>query len=92
MRIRIIIDTEDADDPAVIEENAPFTLNVYRDDEDGTPSRQPLEIGVESALVGGNISWLLEELAHRWRTDSVLDRNDEPMPCTTGHQWGASGR
>lgn len=82
MRIRIIIDTEDADDPDAIATGMPFTLNAYCDDDDGTPSRQTLEIGSESCLVGGDIAQMLTDLASYWKASAIRDQNDEPLPST----------
>lgn len=80
MRIRIIIDTEVANDPAAIETNTPFTLNVYRDDDDGTPSRQPLELGTETASIGNDIAVMLENLSALWSTGNVLGQDGTPLP------------
>lgn len=83
MRIRIIIDTQDAEDPHVVETDMPFTLNVYKDDEDGTPNSQPLEIGSESCLIGGDIPEMLHNLMDAWSADSVIDQHDRPLPNTS---------
>lgn len=79
MRIRIIIDTQDADDPQVIQDGTPFTLNVYKDDDDGTPSRESLQIGTEGCLIGGDIPEMLDDLRIAWARESVLDQHDEPL-------------
>jgi hypothetical protein len=83
MRIRIIIDTQDADDPDALETGMPFTLNVYKDDDDGTPSRVPLEIGSECCLVGGDVPTMLRELAATWRAGGILDQDDRALPATS---------
>lgn len=36
MKLSIVIDTDDADDPDAIAGDTPFTLNVYQDHEDGS--------------------------------------------------------
>ncbi|ALJ19528.1 hypothetical protein [Microbacterium sp. No. 7] len=83
MRIRIIIDTLDAD----ANPDSPFTLNVYRDDDDDTPSREPLEIGDEgSCLVGYRIGHLLGALGLHWDHGGVLDQAGQPLP-RTGKEW-----
>ncbi len=83
MRIRIIIDTLDADQSP----DAPFTLNVFADDEDGTQSREPLEIGDEgSALVGYRIGTMLQALGTWWEAGSVFDQEDAPLP-RDGAEW-----
>lgn len=80
MRIRIIIDTQDAGDPGAADE--PFTLNVYQDDEDGTQSRAPLEIeGHGSALIGGRIDVMLTQLAECWGTGRITDEDDQLIPA-----------
>jgi hypothetical protein len=75
MRTRIIIDDQDANEPEALETGMPFTLNVYRDDDDGTESRNPVEIGHESCLVGGYIPVMLRELADAWEA-AALDARD----------------
>jgi len=86
MRIRIIIDTDDANDPSVVEPSTPFTLNVYKDDDDGTASHEPLEIGSESAIIGDDIAWMLHELARAWSRGHVLDQMDVQLPLTDA-EW-----
>lgn len=83
MRIRIIIDTQDAEDPSALETNMPFTLNIYKDDEDGTLSTEPLEIGSESCLVGDDIPGMLHDLKAAWSVNAVRDTNDRPLPDTS---------
>jgi len=83
MRIRIIIDTQDAEEAP----DAPFTLNVYKDDDDGTPSGNPLGIGEEdSCLIGYGIPDLLYRLAQHWNLAEVYDQDGEAMP-RTGAEW-----
>lgn len=91
MRIRIIIDTQDADDPDAVTTGTPFTLNAYYDDDDGTPSRQSLEIGSESCLAGGDIAQMLHDLAGYWGASAIRDQNDEPLPGTAT-QWRTTGQ
>lgn len=86
MRLRIIIDTQDADVPEVLRAGTPFTLNVYKDDEDATPGREPLDIGDESCLIGGSIPQLLTGLAEHWDAGVVVDHNDTPLP-RTAPEW-----
>jgi len=87
MRIRIIIDPQDADDPAVVESGRPFTLNVHRDDDDGTPGRGGISIGAESCLIGNDIGKMLAELSIAWQRHEVTDDDtDEPLP-QTGQKW-----
>jgi hypothetical protein len=88
MRLRIVIDTQDAHDPEVLGAGTPFTLNVYKDDEDGTPAREPLDIGSESCLVGGSIPKMLNGLAQHWGAGAVVDHSDTPMPRTE-QEWRA---
>lgn len=88
MRIRITIDTQDAEDSDALETDTPFTLNVYKDDEDGTPSRDSLSIGTEGCLIGGSIAEMLEELSQHWGTNAVLDQAKLPLPSTS-EQWRA---
>jgi len=89
MRTRIIIDTRDADDAP----DTPFTLNVYRDDDDGTPSTFTHAIGLGGgALVGYYIPDMLRELADNWRDALVIhEGDDEPAP-RTGAEWLQSTR
>lgn len=91
MRIRIIIDTQDADDPDAVATGTPFTLNAYCDDDDGTPSGQSLEIGSESCLIGGDIAQMLHDLAGYWGVSAVHDQVDEPLPGTAA-QWRKTGQ
>lgn len=86
MRIRIIIDTQDSDDPEAVRTRAPFTLNIYKDDEDGTPSRESLEINTEAAIVGDDIALMMDELRIAWMREAVLGQDDQPLP-RTGDQW-----
>lgn len=85
MRIRIIIDDQDAADAP----ESPFTLNVYRDDDDGTQSRIPLG---DEAVIGADVPAMLRDLAARWEADpsgyehpaSEYERpadEPEPGPC-----------
>lgn len=89
MRVRIIIDTDDADSPEAIETGTPFTLNVYCDDDDGTPSREPLEVGSESCLIGGDISAMLRDLATSWQDGRVFGQDGTALPC--GHPGRQDG-
>lgn len=90
MRIRIVIDTEDADDPAAIETNTPFTLNVYADNDDASPSGREIHAGAETCLIGDDVAAMLEELAQLWRDGRVTDgADDEPLP-RTGSEWRAA--
>src|SRR5699024_386738 len=84
MRIRIIIDTDDADDPSVVESSAPFTLNVFKDD--GAASREPLEIESESVIIGDDIAWMLHELARAWSCGHVHAQMDVQLPLTDA-EW-----
>lgn len=86
MRIRITIDIHDAEDSDALEIGMPFTLNVYKDDEDGIPSQKPLTIGSESCLVGGSVVTMLEELSRSWGVDAVFDQTGSPLP-SAGEQW-----
>jgi hypothetical protein len=74
MRTRIVIDTLDAADAP----EAPFTLNVYRDDDDGTESRENVDILPHgSCLVGADIPAMLRELAAAWERTPLdaIDRD-----------------
>ena len=77
---RIIIDTEDANDPAA--EDTPFTLQVFSDDEDGTQSRIPLDVGTETALIGSHVSDMLADLARVWSTGGVTAQDGDSLPDT----------
>lgn len=88
MRIRIIIDTQDADEPEAID--TPFTLNVHKDDDDGTPSRVPLHIAGEDCLIGNDIGAMLHELARAWKASAVLGQDDEPL-ARSAAEWRAEG-
>ena len=59
MRLRIIVDDQDRQWAP----QQPYTLNVYRDDDDGTESR--FQMNVE-AIVGGDIPAMLTELVEQW--------------------------
>lgn len=88
MRMRIIIDTQDAGDPGAFDK--PFTLSIYQDDEDGTPSREPLEIGTHgSALVGDEIDTMLNQLANVWKWGLLTDQNGDVIPVDA-NSWRAS--
>lgn len=86
MRVRIIIDTEDANEPEAISTNTPFSLNVCKDDDDGTQSVQPLNVHPESTLIGNDIAQMLDELSMAWGEAGVFDQLGKPMP-RTGEQW-----
>lgn len=86
MRIRIIIDTDDARDPGVVYADTPFTLNVFADDNDGTHSWESLEIGSEFAIIGDDIPQMLGELGREWDTARVVDQDGSPLP-RNGAEW-----
>lgn len=88
MRFRIIIDTDDANEPDALESDTPFTLNVYRDDDNGMPSEESLNIGRELSLIGNDISLLLDELRIAFASSAVTNSDDNPVP-NTGEQWRA---
>lgn len=72
MRTRIIIDTQDAEDCP----DMPFTLNVHRDDDEGDQSRNTIDIGSETCLIGNDIPAMLRELADKWEAEPLdaIDR------------------
>lgn len=65
-RYRIIIDDLDRDS----EPERPYMLNVFRDDSDGTQSRQDSNPGGQ-AVIGADIPTMLRELADAWERDPV---------------------
>ncbi|WP_026820026.1 hypothetical protein [Arthrobacter castelli] len=87
MRIRITINTDDADHPDAIKTGTPFTLNVY--DDDALPGREQLEIGNESCGIGGDIAQMLHNLAEHWGAQTVHDEDNKPLPRTVD-QWRAA--
>lgn len=82
VQLRIVIDDADRDgDP-----NQPLTMNVYRDNVDGTLSADAVVLDGD-AIVGSSIPDMLEELAREWRA-SELDPDDgialpECSECST---------
>lgn len=86
MKLSIVIDTDDADDPDAIAGDTPFTLNVYQDHEDGSVEDESLLIGSEFALIGNDIAEMLDELRIAFARDSVLDEDERSVP-RTGEQW-----
>lgn len=88
MRIRITIDDEEANEPEAINTDTPFSLFVYKDDEDGTPSDRPLEIAGEGAVLGNNITEMLGRLIIAWTGNAVLDQHGKSLP-RTGKEWQA---
>lgn len=86
MRIRITIDDEEANEPEAINTDTPFSLFVYTDDEDGTPSDRPLEVAGEGAVLGNNITEMLGQLIIAWTGNAVLDQHGKSLP-RTGKEW-----
>lgn len=86
MRLRIIIDTDEADEAAAIDTDTPFTLRLYRDGDDNTTSQVPLTLGNEMAIIGNDIPKMLDRLAKWWMLDGVLDEDGKPV-LRTGEQW-----
>lgn len=60
LRLRIIIDNQDAADAP----ESPFTLNLFTDDTDGTPSLEPWDLD-SGCIVGASIPDMLRTLALR---------------------------
>lgn len=87
MRIRIIIDTQDADDPGA--NGNPFTLCAYGDDDDGTQTREPFELDGSGCLIDRDIPRMLRDLAGMWERRTVLGLDDKPVPAT-GEEWRAA--
>jgi hypothetical protein len=69
VRLRIILDNQDAaQSPA-----EPYTLNVYRDNDDGTQSDYSVELADgNECLLGSDIPTMLRALADSWPTDAIL--------------------
>lgn len=86
MKLRIIIDTDDADDPDSIAGNTPFTLDAYQDGDDGSVSDDSLIIGSEFTIIGNDIAEMLDELRIAFTRNAVIDEDDRPLP-RTGEQW-----
>ncbi|UOE45938.1 hypothetical protein [Agromyces larvae] len=87
MRYRIIIDTQDAEQ----EPEAPFTLNVHRDDDDGTPSVLLHEIGTGGgALIGSDIPSMLRDLADAWGSREVIHEGDDESAIRSAAEWRES--
>lgn len=85
MRLRIIIDTQDGDQAP----EQPFTLSLWKDDEDGTPSRMNATIDGDAALVGERVDLVLVDLARAFTNGEVLDQSDTRIPNTAA-QWRAA--
>jgi hypothetical protein len=78
MRIRIIIDTEDALDAP----QSPFTLSMFHDDDAGDQSRIPQELSDGSlCLIGSSIPEMLRALA-----DDLQRQDEDATLCPSC--WG----
>lgn len=60
MRLNIVIDDEDKDEPGA--ENTPFTLWLYEGDE----TEEFVQFIHEDAIIGNDIPTMLREAAEKW--------------------------
>lgn len=89
MRLRIIIDNQDAHEEGC--EETPLTLNAHRDGDDGTPGRDSLEFDDgSSCLVGSSIPDMLRTLADEIE-NGTLGEPEEFDLCSRCKDWNDDG-